>query len=56
MLMALGYSTDVLQDAIVFAEHAGKSEVELEDIRLAVQSQTANMFAGPPPRDVSLCP
>lgn len=46
------YSTDVLQDALVFAEHAGKGEVDLDDIRLAVQSQTSHMFASPPSRDV----
>lgn len=45
------YSTDVLQEAAQLAEHAGKTEVDTDDLRLAVRSQLRHMFVQPPARD-----
>ncbi|KAJ2002370.1 Transcription initiation factor TFIID subunit 9 [Coemansia thaxteri] len=35
------YTVDVLQDAMVYAEHAKKPEIDIEDVRLAIQAQQA---------------
>lgn len=52
----LGYVTDVLQDSLVYSEHAGKSEIDLEDLRLAIRNQLRHMFVPPPSRDVPHLP
>lgn len=49
---ALGYSTEVLQDAQVFAEHASRNSVQAADIRLAIESRAQQFLASPPTRDV----
>lgn len=49
----LEYTTDILQDAIIYGEHAGKGEVDIEDIKLAIQTHTSHVFSGPPSRDVA---
>lgn len=51
----VGYTTDVLQESLIFAEHAGRTELDIEDIRLGIQSQITHMFAAPPNRDVNYC-
>lgn len=48
------YVTCVLDDARVFANHAKKKTIDLEDVRLAVQMQLDKTFTGPPPREVLL--
>lgn len=48
------YVTDVLQDCLVYSEHAGKSEVDLEDLRMAIRAQLRHMFVQPPSRDVPI--
>ena len=50
-----GYITDVLEDAKTYSNHAGRSAINLDDVKLAVQTQLDHSFTGPPPRDVHLC-
>jgi transcription initiation factor TFIID subunit 9B len=50
----LEYVSDVLQDAQVYSSHAAKSELDLADIRLAIQSRVNFSFTQPPPREVIL--
>ncbi|ORX80131.1 TFIID-31kDa-domain-containing protein [Anaeromyces robustus] len=46
------YTSDVLQDALAFSEHAGHNEVNESDIRLAIEGKTTYSFTNPPSRDV----
>ncbi|XP_072944678.1 transcription initiation factor TFIID subunit 9 [Epargyreus clarus] len=48
------YVTCVLDDARVFASHAKKKTIDLDDVRLAVQMQLDKSFTSPPPREVLL--
>ncbi|XP_028172390.1 transcription initiation factor TFIID subunit 9 [Ostrinia nubilalis] len=48
------YVTSILDDARVFANHAKKKTIDLEDVRLAVQMQLDKSFTSPPPREVLL--
>ncbi|CAH2092558.1 unnamed protein product [Euphydryas editha] len=48
------YVTSVLDDARVFANHAKKKTIDLDDVRLAVQMQLDKSFTNPPPREVLL--
>lgn len=48
------YVTDVLQEASLYSEHAGKAELDYEDLRLSIRNQQRNMFIQPPSRDVCL--
>lgn len=50
-----GYITGVLEDARVYSGHAGKKELDVSDVRLAVQTRVDHSFTTPPPRDVSSC-
>jgi hypothetical protein len=52
LIICIGYTTDVLQDSLIYSEHAGKNELDLEDLRLGIKSQLKHMFAQPPSRDV----
>lgn len=46
------YVVDVLTDAQVYSEHAGKSAIDCDDVKLAVQSEVNFSFSQPPPREV----
>ncbi|KAJ8423418.1 hypothetical protein Cgig2_032668 [Carnegiea gigantea] len=46
------YVVDVLTDAQVYSEHAGKSTIDSDDIKLAIQSKVNFSFSQPPPREV----
>jgi transcription initiation factor TFIID subunit 9B len=46
------YIVDVLTDAQVYSEHAGKSSIDCDDVKLAVQSMVNSSFSQPPPREV----
>ena len=46
------YITDVLTEARVYSEHASKTAVDLDDVRLAVQAKVNFSFTQPPPREV----
>jgi len=48
------YIVDVLTDAQVYSEHAGKSEIDCDDVKLAIQSKLNFSFSQPPPREVIL--
>ncbi|WCJ32223.1 Transcription initiation factor TFIID subunit 9 [Euphorbia peplus] len=48
------YVADVLTDAQVYSEHAGKSTVDCDDVKLAIQSKVNFSFSQPPPREVLL--
>ncbi|XP_026321666.1 transcription initiation factor TFIID subunit 9 [Hyposmocoma kahamanoa] len=48
------YVASVLDDARVFANHAKKKTIDLDDVRLAVQMQLDKSFTSPPPREVLL--
>mmetsp|Transcript_41707 Transcript_41707/g.83839 ORF Transcript_41707/g.83839 Transcript_41707/m.83839 type:complete len:169 (+) Transcript_41707:11-517(+) len=45
------YVAEVIQDAAVFQGHAQKQELDLDDVRLAIQSKVNGMFSQPPPRE-----
>jgi len=55
----IGYTSEVLQDASYFAEHANRQDIALEDVRLAIQAKVNFSFTQPPAREVcailSLC-
>lgn len=47
------YTAQVLSDALVYAEHAGRSgKVEMEDVALAVQARVGWEFGGRVPKEV----
>lgn len=46
------YVVDVLTDAQVYSEHAGKPAIDVDDVKLAIQSQVNFSFSQPPPREV----
>lgn len=46
------YVVDVLTDAHVYSEHAGKSTIDSDDVKLAIQSKVNFSFSQPPPREV----
>lgn len=45
--------TTILEDAKIYSSHAKKSNVDADDVRLAIQCRTDQSFTSPPPRDVS---
>jgi transcription initiation factor TFIID subunit 9B len=47
------YTLHILQDAQVFSEHAGRSEITVEDVKLAITSRLGHSFINPPSKDVS---
>ncbi|KAF9298339.1 Transcription initiation factor TFIID subunit 9B [Mortierella antarctica] len=51
---AKGYTTDVFQDALLYSEHAGKTEVGIEDVKLAIQGRVNHSFTSPPPKEFLL--
>jgi transcription initiation factor TFIID subunit 9B len=52
--MLLGYTSDVFQDALVYAEHAQKQDIDLADVKLAIQGKLNYSFTTPPPKEVPL--
>ncbi|XP_050230919.1 transcription initiation factor TFIID subunit 9 [Mercurialis annua] len=48
------YVVDVLTDAQVYSEHAAKSCIDPDDVKLAIQSKINFSFSQPPPREVLL--
>ena len=53
-IVCLGYVTNVLEDAQVYSEHAQKRELDISDVKLAVQTKMDHSFTTPPPRDVCM--
>ncbi|XP_042487400.1 transcription initiation factor TFIID subunit 9-like [Macadamia integrifolia] len=48
------YVGDVLTDALVYSEHAGKPAIDCDDVKLAIQTKVNFSFSQPPPREVLL--
>ncbi|KAG0198981.1 Transcription initiation factor TFIID subunit 9 [Mortierella sp. GBA30] len=48
------YTTDVFQDALLYSEHAGRTEVGLDDVKLAIQGRVNHSFTAPPPKEFLL--
>lgn len=48
------YLVEVLQDAQLYSDHAGKSVIDSEDVKLAIQSRLNFSFSQPPPRETLL--
>ena len=47
------YTSQVLSDALVYAEHAGRAgKIEMEDVSLAVQARVGWEFGGRVPKEV----
>ncbi|XP_010449852.1 PREDICTED: transcription initiation factor TFIID subunit 9-like isoform X2 [Camelina sativa] len=46
------YVVEVLTDAQVYSEHASKSNIDCDDVKLAIQSKVNFSFSQPPPREV----
>ncbi|CAG8445023.1 3576_t:CDS:2 [Funneliformis caledonium] len=42
------YTVDVIQDASAYAEHAGKNDIDIEDVKLAIQGRITHSFTAPP--------
>jgi hypothetical protein len=47
-----GYVLDVISDAQLFSEHAGKSEIDTEDVRLAIEGKVSHSFTRVPSKEV----
>lgn len=47
------YVVDVLTDAQVYSEHASKTAIDCDDLKLAIQSKVNFSFSQPPPREVT---
>lgn len=48
-----GYTTQVLGDALTYADHAGRpGTVQMEDVTLAIQSRVGWEFGGRVPKEV----
>ena len=54
--LAYRYVGDVLGDAQVYADHAGKAQIDADDVRLAIQAKVNFSFSQPPPREVPIPP
>ncbi|PIK46537.1 putative transcription initiation factor TFIID subunit 9 [Apostichopus japonicus] len=52
--MANEYVTDVLEDAQVYSGHAGRKDIDADDVKLAIQTRLDHSFTIPPPRDFLL--
>ncbi|KAJ6794110.1 transcription initiation factor TFIID subunit 9 [Iris pallida] len=48
------YVVDVLSDAQLYSDHAGKPSIDPDDVKLAIQSKVNFSFSQPPPREVLL--
>ncbi|KAJ3334083.1 Transcription initiation factor TFIID subunit 9 [Blyttiomyces sp. JEL0837] len=46
------YVLDVLSDAQLFSEHAGRNEIDVDDVRLAVEGKISHSFTGVPSHEV----
>ena len=49
------YVHDVVTDAKIFQNHAKKTSLDVEDLRLSIQQRTNNVFTKPPAREVCFC-
>ncbi|GES93683.1 transcription initiation factor TFIID subunit 9 [Rhizophagus clarus] len=42
------YTVDVIQDASAYAEHAAKNDIDIDDVKLAIQGRITHSFTSPP--------
>jgi transcription initiation factor TFIID subunit 9B len=47
---AYKYTTDVLEDALLFAGHCNRSSINMNDVKLSLQTKVGKHFVPPPPR------
>lgn len=52
LLFFLGLVSEVLTDAQQYSQHAGKTEIDKDDVKLAVKSRNSFDSTQPPPKDV----
>ncbi len=45
-------TADFLETAQIYAEHAGRTELNVDDVKMAIQSRVSSEFTGPPPREL----
>ena len=48
------YVTNILEDSKVYSQHAGKKNIDLDDVKLSVSLSTEQTFTSPPPREALL--
>ena len=48
------YVTNILEDAKVYSQHAGKKNIDVDDVKLSVSLSTEQTFTSPPPREALL--
>ena len=48
------YVTNILEEAKVYSQHAGKKQIDLDDVKLSVTMQADQSFTSPPPREALL--
>lgn len=48
--LAYKYSTGVIKDAQLYADHCGRTTITVNDVKLALQSKVGKTFVPPPPR------
>jgi transcription initiation factor TFIID subunit 9B len=46
------YVTELLQEAKIFKEYANKKQIDVNDIKLAIQSKSYNSFTRPLPMSI----
>ena len=46
--------TNILEDSKVYSQHAGKKNIDLDDVKLSVSLSTEQTFTSPPPREALL--
>eukprot|EP00300_Choanocystis_sp_HF-7_P026321 c29307_g1_i1.p1 GENE.c29307_g1_i1~~c29307_g1_i1.p1 ORF type:complete len:146 (+),score=29.05 c29307_g1_i1:113-550(+) len=49
-----GYVSRIVKDARVYSEYAKKTQLDLDDVRLAVRSRVNESFSQVPPREIML--
>ena len=54
LFSACRYVTNILEDAKVYSQHAGKKNIDVEDVKLSVSLSTEQTFTSPPPREALL--
>lgn len=54
LLLFAGYTLEVVQDARDYADHAGRVDIGMEDVRLAVRKKQDALSVGPPTREVCI--
>jgi len=52
-IFSSGHTTIILDDARLFANHAKKKNIDVDDVKLAIQMHAEQMSSAGPPRDVN---